>query len=152
VGRWLTVLPPTLEDYRARFESPARLAKTLVIERDAEVIGDLMVAVEDAWAQAEVEDRAKALQAEIGWVLHPDQCGHGLATEAVFELLRICFEELGLRRVTANCFGANEASWRLMERVGMRRELHAVRDSLHRSGEWHDTIGYAMLIEEWRAA
>ncbi len=40
-------------------------------------------------------------------------------------------------------------SWRLMERVGMRRELHAVRESLHRSGRWLDTVGYAILDEEW---
>jgi hypothetical protein len=37
---------------------------------------------------------------------------------------------------------------RLMERLGMRRELHAVRESLHRSGEWLDVYGYAMLACE----
>ena len=31
----------------------------------------------------------------------------------------------------------------------MRRELHAVRESLHRSGRWLDTVGYAILDEEW---
>jgi RimJ/RimL family protein N-acetyltransferase len=36
-----------------------------------------------------------------------------------------------------------------MERLGMRRELHAVRESLHRSGEWLDGFGYALLAEEW---
>jgi RimJ/RimL family protein N-acetyltransferase len=50
----------------------------------------------------------------------------------------------------ANCFADNEASWRLMERLGMRRELYAVRESLHRSGEWLDAMGYALLAEEWR--
>jgi RimJ/RimL family protein N-acetyltransferase len=37
-----------------------------------------------------------------------------------------------------------------MERLGMRREEHNVRDSLHRSGEWLDGLGYALLAEEWR--
>ena len=68
------------------------------------------------------------------------------------ELLRLCFTELGLRRVTANCFADNVASWRLMERVGMRREVSAVRESLHRSGAWLDSMGYALLAEEWRGA
>jgi RimJ/RimL family protein N-acetyltransferase len=36
-----------------------------------------------------------------------------------------------------------------MERVGMRREVHAIRESLHRSGQWLDTLGYAILDEEW---
>jgi RimJ/RimL family protein N-acetyltransferase len=68
----------------------------------------------------------------------------------VREVLRVCFEDLGLRRVTAECFAENEASWRLMERVGMRRETHTVRESLHRSGEWLDGFGYALLADEWR--
>jgi hypothetical protein len=43
----------------------------------------------------------------------------------------------------------NDTSWRLMERVGMRRETHAVRESLHRSGRWLDTVAYAVLTDEW---
>jgi RimJ/RimL family protein N-acetyltransferase len=152
VSRWLTRAPATLEEYRAGFEDPGSLAKTLIVELDGEVVGDLMLAVEDAWAQAEVAQQAKGAQADLGWVLHPDHAGHGYATEAVRELLRLCFAELGLRRVTANCFADNVASWRLMERVGMRRELYAVRESLHRSGEWLDTMGYALLAEDWTSA
>jgi RimJ/RimL family protein N-acetyltransferase len=148
VSRWLTAAPRTLEDYRAHFEDPKRLAKTLVIELDGEVIGDLMLEVQDGWAQAEVADQARGVQAELGWVLHPDYAGHGYATEAVRELIRLCFTELGLRRVTASCFADNTASWRLMERVGMRRELYTVRESLHRSGEWLDGMTYALLADE----
>ena len=32
----------------------------------------------------------------------------------------------------------------------MRREQHAVADALHRSGEWVDSFGYALLADEWR--
>ena len=152
VSQWLTRASPTLEDYREQFVDPERLAKTLVIELDGEVIGDLMVAFEDAWAQAEVAKQAEGVQAELGYVLHPDHAGAGYASEAVRELLRLCFEDLGLRRVTANCFADNESSWRLMERVGMRRELHTVKESLHRSGEWLDGLGYALLADEWRSS
>jgi RimJ/RimL family protein N-acetyltransferase len=67
----------------------------------------------------------------------------------VRELLRHAVEDLGVHRVTANCFLDNDASWRLMERVGMRREAHAVRESLHRSGRWLDVVGYALLADEW---
>jgi RimJ/RimL family protein N-acetyltransferase len=150
VSRWLTRAPHTLDAYRADFEDPASLEKSLVIELDTQVIGDLMVVVGDAWAQAEVADKAKRVQADLGWVIHPDFSGRGLATEAVREVLRICFEQLRLRRVTADCFSANEPSWRLMERLGMRRETHTVRESLHRSGAWLDGFGYALLAEEWQ--
>ena len=63
----------------------------------------------------------------------------------------LAFDGMGLRRVTAGCFAANEPSWRLMERVGMRRETVTVRESLHRSGEWLDGMGYALLADERRS-
>jgi len=114
------------------------------------VVGDLMLLVEDAWAQAEVADRARGVQAELGWVIDPAHAGKGYATEAAGALLRVCFEDLGLRRVTAQCFADNVASWRLMEKLGMRRESHLVRESLHRSGAWLDGLAYAILREEWQ--
>jgi RimJ/RimL family protein N-acetyltransferase len=131
---------------------PDRWAKTLVVELDGVVIGDLMLAPEDAWAQSEIAEQAKGTQAEIGWCLDPAHGGQGYATEAVRELIRIAFEDLGLRRLVALCFADNEPSWRLMERVGMRREQYAVKDSLHRSGAWLDGMTYALLAEEWEAA
>jgi RimJ/RimL family protein N-acetyltransferase len=151
VCEWVTHLPQDREEYAALFLDPDRLSTTLIVERDGAVIGDLMLAIGDAWSQAEVKEQARNSQAELGWTIHPDHAGQGYATEAVAEVLRICFEDLGLRRVTALCFADNVPSWRLMERLGMRREEHNVRDSLHRSGEWLDGFGYALLAEEWRA-
>jgi RimJ/RimL family protein N-acetyltransferase len=148
VARWLTDLPTDPEAYRATFADPERLRSTVIVERDGRLVGDFMLRLEDAWAQAEVADRARHAQAELGWVLDPAATGHGYATEAVEELIRFCVEDLHVRRVTATCFLENEASWRLMERVGMRRETHAVADSLHRDGRWLDTLGYAILAGE----
>jgi RimJ/RimL family protein N-acetyltransferase len=151
VGRWMT---SASVDRRAFLEMMAdgdRMAKTLVIERDGVVIGDLMLAPEDAWAQSEVAEQARGVQAEIGWCLDPAAAGQGLATEAVHELIRIAFEDLGLRRLVAHAFAANGPSRRLMERVGMRAEDHRVKESLHRSGEWMDGVSYALLAEEWSA-
>lgn len=152
VGEWLTGTPSTLDEYRELFQDPSRLADTVIVELRPElggqIIGDFMLRVEDAWAQLEVAERAKRGQVELGWVLDPAYTGHGYATEAVRALIGHCFDVLAVHRITANCFLDNEASWRLMERVGMRRELHAVRDSLHRSGRWLDTVGYAILRDE----
>ena len=150
VARWMGGAPRTLEEYAQGYLEPKRLGDTLVYEHDGVVIGDLMVTVQDAWAQAEVADRAHGVEAEIGWVLHPEHGGRGLATEAVREVLRLCFAGLALHRVIALCFADNEPSWRLMERVGLRREAHNVRDSLHRDHGWLDGYLYALLAEEWR--
>lgn len=148
VSRWLTEVPNSLDSYRVTFEDPARLATTLVVVLDGRVIGDLMLRVEDAWAQAEVAAGARQTQAELAWVLDPQFARQGYATEAVRELVRVCFEELALRRVVATCFADNTASWQLMEHVGMRRELHAVADALHRSSGWLDTFTYAALASD----
>jgi len=150
-SEWTTRSPASLDEHTAHFTAPESLAKTLVVELGSRVIGDLMVSVQDGWAQTDVADQARGVQAELGWGLDPEHTGHGYATEAVQAMLRICFDGLRLRRVTASCFADNVPSWRLMERVGMRREEYAVRDSLHRSGAWLDGMTYALLADEWRA-
>ena len=91
-------------------------------------------------------------EAEIGWCLSPAHQGHGYVTEAATELVRICFEDLGVRRITAAAFADNLPSLRIMERLGMRQESHGVRDSLHRDLGWVDGVVYALLADEWRAA
>lgn len=152
VGRWMGATSQEFDAFAEFIGNDERMGKTLVIERDGVLIGDLMLAPEDPWAQVEVVDQAKGTQAEIGWCIDPAVEGNGYATEAVRELVRICFEELGFRRLVALCFAANEPSWRLMERLGMRREAHTVKESLHRSGEWMDGLSYALLAEEWEPA
>ena len=37
-----------------------------------------------------------------------------------------------------------------MDRLGMRREQHTLRESLHRTGVWLDGMAYALLADEWR--
>ncbi|WP_432537980.1 GNAT family N-acetyltransferase [Kineococcus arenarius] len=149
VSRWGSWRPADREDWRGILRT--RLRDLLVIELKGRVVGDVMVKVEDGWAQREVRDQARGVQAELGWALDPAVGGHGYASEAVREVLRVCFEDLQLRRVTANAFAANEASCRLAERVGMRREVYTVADSLHRELGWVDGVGYALLAHEWTA-
>lgn len=149
VSEWMTSRPADEAAFVAAYLEPDRLARTLLVERAGRVVGDLMVRVEDAWAQTEAVEGARGVQAELGWSFDPAWHGQGLATEATRRLLALCFDELGLRRVLANCFADNEPSWRLMERLGMRREGAFVADSLHRSGRWLDGYTYAMLRHEW---
>ncbi len=156
VDEWLSRAADDRESWIAHFTAPERIARIVVIESAADpghpIIGDLMIRIQDPWAQAEMADRVKGVEAELGWVIDPEHGGRGLATEAVRAALGICFDQLGLRRVVAGCFAENIPSWRLMERVGMRREIHTVEESLHRSGRWLDGLGYAMLAREWHDA
>lgn len=57
---------------------------------------------------------------EIGWRLHPAFWGQGLAREAAERVLAHAFGPLGIPEVVAFTVPTNVASWRLMERLGMR--------------------------------
>jgi RimJ/RimL family protein N-acetyltransferase len=141
----------TYGNYRERYLREERLADLLIVELGERVIGDLAVTVADGWAQHAVADRARGVQAEVGWAFDPAFGGQGYATEAARALFGLCFGPLRLRRVVATCFAGNTPSWRILERLGMRRERHAVKDSLHRTKGWVDVLTYALLSEEWPA-
>ena len=103
------------------------------------MIGDLVL----MWRSAEHR------MGEIGYILHPDHQGQGFAAEAGEALLRLGFDGLGLHRVIGRCDARNRASARVLERLGMRREAHFVRNEIVK-GEWTDELVYAMLEDEWR--
>ncbi|WP_328530012.1 GNAT family N-acetyltransferase [Nocardioides sp. NBC_00368] len=151
VAEWVTSAFPDIDAYRRIFERPDVIGPALVIEREGVIVGDLMLRITDPWSQTEVRNQADGTQAELGWTIDPAHQGNGYATEAVRAVLDVCFGPLALRRVVAECFADNEASWRLMERLGMRRESHTVKDSLHRTRGWLDGLSYAILAEEWAA-
>ena len=85
---------------------------------------------------------------EVGWSLHPAYWGHGYATEAAQALLEFGFAQWNLHRVTSACDTRNAASFRLLERLGMRREGH-LRQSQLTHGVWRDEYLYALLRDEW---
>ena len=87
---------------------------------------------------------------ELGWLLHPDHGGRGLATEAAHGVLHLAFERLGLHRVIARVDARNAASLALCDRLGMRREA-VLRENEWFKGGWTDEIDYALLEREWAA-
>jgi RimJ/RimL family protein N-acetyltransferase len=87
-------------------------------------------------------------QGEVGYVLNPAHHGHGYATEAAREMLRLGFDELGLHRIVGRLDARNTASARVLEKLGMRREAHLV-DNERVKGEWATELVYAMLESEW---
>jgi RimJ/RimL family protein N-acetyltransferase len=151
VAQWMPERPTSYPEFVLRFGELGILARTLVMELDGDVIGDLYLHVTDAWAQEDVAGEA-GQEAEIGWCLSPAHQGHGYVTEGAVELVRICFEDLGVRRITATAFAENTPSLRIMERLGMRCETRGVRTTLHRERGWVDSTVYALLADEWRGA
>jgi len=59
---------------------------------------------------------------EVGWRLAAEQWGHGYATEAARAALAYGFDSLGLEEIVSFTSSINVRSWRVMERLGMRRD------------------------------
>ena len=93
-------------------------------------------------------DGQEPYRAELGFTLAREHQGKGLASEAVSRLLDYAFGTLDLHRIFAIADCRNEPSWRLLERVGLRREGHFL-ESIWFKGEWSDEYLYAVLEDEW---
>ncbi|MUV59200.1 GNAT family N-acetyltransferase [Halogeometricum sp. CBA1124] len=142
-----TVRMPTSADHVT-----ARLGGTM--GREEETVG-LVVRDEDDEAVGFVyllreESNAVGFRyAELAyWIAHR-RWNEGYATAAAETMVEYGFEELCLHRVKASTFAANEASQRVLEKVGFEREGVA-REEVYADGEWHDRVRYGLLEDEWR--
>lgn len=149
VSEWLPSRPADEARFATGFAE--RAFETVVALLDGRIVATAKVAVQDAWSQAEIAERARGQQVELGWVVDPSVHGQGVGTELARELLAIAFEGLGVRRVVALCFADNVGSWKIMEKIGMRHEGLYRAESLHRDGRWLDGMTWAILADEWRA-
>lgn len=109
---------------------------SLAVVSDAKVIGDLSV-----W-YTEMKDTV-----EIGCSFSTEASGQGYATEAVSGLVKKLFSEFNIHRIQANLDARNEASQKLCERIGMRKEAHFIQDFWNK-GEWTDSIMFGMLFSD----
>jgi RimJ/RimL family protein N-acetyltransferase len=88
-------------------------------------------------------------EAVLWYTLHPAHWGHGFTTEAARAMVDAGIRELGLHRIWADCDPDNVASWRVLEKIGMRREGHLIENAFIK-GEWVDSLIYAILAREWQ--
>jgi len=113
----------------------------LAVERrdDARLIGEVSLILRSA----------ESRQAELGYIFSPEFHGRGYATESARALLSLAFDAAGIHRIHARCHALNDASRRVMERLGMRKEAH-FREHLLVKGAWDEELIYAILEDEWR--
>lgn len=90
-----------------------------------------------------------AQQAVIGYSVARPYWSNGYAFEAVSRLLVFLFDELNLHRVVAECHMGNVGSWKLLEKLGFRREAHLV-ENLYFRGVYCSEYRYALLMREWK--
>jgi RimJ/RimL family protein N-acetyltransferase len=150
VCRYIPYEPRTREQIAERLADPERTRSTLdgdgqvmslavELRETGRVIGDVVLICGSAEHQC----------AEIGYVFNPDQHGNGYATEACHALLALAFDGLKVRRVIARIDDRNDASGRVLRRVGMRQEAHLIENEWFKN-EWTSEIDFAMLAAEYR--
>lgn len=93
-------------------------------------------------------DAGDTHQAEIGMTVARPFQQHGYGFEATTRLLDYLFFELKMHRVRAGCDVLNEPSYRLLEKLGLRREAHFV-ENLWFKGRWSSEYWYGILEREW---
>lgn len=138
--------PPWTDPARAeRFLAVTRVMELegtgarLVLERDGVFLG---------WcglSRVNHEYRSAAL----GYCLRQDAWGHGYATEAASTLLTWAFATLDLNRVQAEADTRNEASGRVLRKLGFVLE-GTLREDCVVDGDVSDSWVFGLLRREWR--
>jgi len=85
---------------------------------------------------------------DVGYILHPDHWGQGLATEAVEAVVHHVFSRRALEVVTADVDPENTASIGLLEKLGFVRTGFAER-TWNVGGEWKDSLFYGLTRDGW---
>lgn len=87
---------------------------------------------------------------ELGYIINRKYQHQGYGSEAAVALVQFGFEQLSVHRVVAHCNPANDASWKLLEKIGFRREGLLRKNVFFRKDEagnplWWDSYVYARL-------
>lgn len=135
---WSTPPHETLEESRTWLEgmiaSPAEVAEDFIVEMDGRVIG-----------------KAGFFRLpEIGYILHPDFWGQGLASEAVSAAIDHVFREGLTELATADVDPENLASARLLGRLGFELTGSAER-TWNIGGVWKDSLYFSLTGDGWAA-
>ena len=86
---------------------------------------------------------------EVGYIINKKYQREGYASEALSVVLQEAFRT-GVHRIFAKCDPRNECSWKLLEKVGMKREAHFRQNIYFHEDDngnpiWKDTYVYALL-------
>lgn len=161
--------PDDADDLFALFSDPEVMrywSRAPMRERgEAEgLIGEMLEAFERRellnWVIATPDDRAvgtctlfrfdpRHRRAEVGYALRSDHWGRGLASEAVSLAIDWALRTLDLHRVEADIDPRNDASRRVLERLGFHSE-GVLRERFFVGDSATDSELFGVLASEWR--
>jgi len=144
-------------DWKARDNSEATSAfdamrKQVRLMRPGDILTLAVVRKSDGVVMGHVALKwtdATAAQAELRFAMAPAFRRQGYASEAIQAVMKYGFDKHRLHRVFARTAGHNEASARLLKKIGMRLEAHYREHALFQ-GEWDEELHFAILDREWQ--
>jgi len=126
-------LPPT--------GNGAGLLQIFAIVLEGRVIGEVALNQRD-------QDRPNE-RVELAYTLSRRHWNKGLTTEAARAVTDWAFQTYSFNRMYAWSDPRNTGSWRVLEKLGMKREGQ-LRSHLKWNEEFRDQLYYGILREEWR--
>ena len=87
---------------------------------------------------------------QIGWHLRADCWRQGYAHEAARAVIALAFEKHGIPTLYSQTSPSNVASWRLMEKLGLRRREELDYEDPAYPPEDNPTIVYSLAREDWQ--
>lgn len=109
-----------------------------VMESEGEVVGQLNV-----WGIA----RGSLSSSTLGYWVSQKAAGRGVTPTSVALATDVCFRELGLHRMEICIRPENDASLRVVQKLGFRYE-GLRRKYIHIDGDWRDHYSFALVREE----
>ena len=88
---------------------------------------------------------------QIGWQIRADYWRQGYAHEAAQAVLSLAFERHGIETLFSQTSPSNVASWRLMEKLGLRRREELDYADPAYPPEDNPTIIYSLARADWCA-
>nr|WP_263313949.1 GNAT family protein [Mammaliicoccus sp. Marseille-Q6498] len=85
---------------------------------------------------------------ELGYVLHPDYWGNGIAIDVTRTIVKYGFKVLKLNRIWATTDIRNTASEIVLQNLGMKHE-GILRQNIKIKDEYRNTLVYGILKEEY---
>jgi len=89
-----------------------------------------------------------AKKATIGYDLNPAHWSKGIMKEALSEMIRFGFEELGLNRIQCTILPENVRSTKLVLDLGFTKE-GVLRENAFFEGKYQDDVVFSLLRHEW---
>ena len=134
---WSTAPHASVEEteqwLQSMIEAPSAESHDFVVELDGIVIGKA-----GCWRLP-----------EIGFILHPDHWGRGLAGEALSAAIDSTFSAFAVPEIVADVDPRNSACLRLLLRIGFEQTGQAARTWLI-NDEWADSLYLALRRDRWR--